>query len=249
MGKHKKKKIPARKVKKTSDKKKKKSFGFSLAELLISIGILAIISTITVLVINPLELAARTRDSIRITDFKKLDSYMSYAVLSGAYPGQAMTKVVYLSFPKGVNPPNQPCLSYSDYLEPLDTGNFWRYSCTWFSEFLQYPDSRGWVPIDFTNLLTELDPQDNKLSIIKKALAAIINVNELPIDPKNTTGDGPYGDEIFYYMFIAGTNTWEFVTRLESDKYQSLMENDGGYFPEYYEFGSDLTLWKEATNL
>ena len=48
--------------------------GFTLLELLIVIGILAILSTTVVLVINPAELLRRARDSQRISDLNTLKS-------------------------------------------------------------------------------------------------------------------------------------------------------------------------------
>ena len=42
--------------------------GFTLVELLIVIGIVAILATIVVLVINPVELLKESRDSRRLSD-------------------------------------------------------------------------------------------------------------------------------------------------------------------------------------
>ena len=59
--------------------------GFTLIELLIVIGILAVISAVVILVINPLELLARARDSQRISDLanvkKTIARYLTTAVL------------------------------------------------------------------------------------------------------------------------------------------------------------------------
>ena len=66
--------------------------GFTLVELLIVIGILAVLATATVLVLNPGELLAQSRDTTRISDMGTLQSAMSiyltdrsgnYAMLAG----------------------------------------------------------------------------------------------------------------------------------------------------------------------
>lgn len=52
--------------------------GFTLLELLIVIGILAILSTTIVLVINPAELLAKARDSQRISDLNTLKTAIAF---------------------------------------------------------------------------------------------------------------------------------------------------------------------------
>ncbi|MDD3491782.1 MAG: type II secretion system protein [Candidatus Pacebacteria bacterium] len=63
--------------------------GFTLLELLIVIGILAILSTTIVLVINPAELLAKARDSQRISDLNTLKTAISFYMVedSVAYIG------------------------------------------------------------------------------------------------------------------------------------------------------------------
>ncbi len=52
--------------------------GFTLLELLIVIGILAILSTTMIMVINPAEMLRRARDSQRISDLNTLKSAISF---------------------------------------------------------------------------------------------------------------------------------------------------------------------------
>lgn len=52
--------------------------GFTLIELLIVIGILAILATATILVLNPAQLFAQARDSQRISDLSALKSALSF---------------------------------------------------------------------------------------------------------------------------------------------------------------------------
>lgn len=51
--------------------------GFTLVELLIVIGILAILATAVVLVLNPVELLAQARDTTRLSDFASIVSAVS----------------------------------------------------------------------------------------------------------------------------------------------------------------------------
>jgi len=64
---------------------KKMKKGFTLIELLIVIGILAILATATVLVLNPAQLFAQARDSQRVSDLATLRSAISFylATVSG----------------------------------------------------------------------------------------------------------------------------------------------------------------------
>lgn len=50
----------------------KSSRGFTLIELMISIGVVAISSTILILVLNPVEILAQARDSQRIADLEQM---------------------------------------------------------------------------------------------------------------------------------------------------------------------------------
>lgn len=63
--------------------------GFTLIELLIVIGILAILATATILVLNPAQLFAQARDSQRISDLSALKSALSFYLATAATPALA----------------------------------------------------------------------------------------------------------------------------------------------------------------
>ncbi|MDP3880639.1 MAG: type II secretion system protein [bacterium] len=63
-----------------------KGKGFTLIELLIVIGILAILATITILVLNPAQLFAQARDSQRITDLSTARSALSLYLSTATSP-------------------------------------------------------------------------------------------------------------------------------------------------------------------
>ena len=54
--------------------------GFTLLELLIVIGILAILATVAILAINPGELLKRSRDSSRISDLATIKTAIAIAI-------------------------------------------------------------------------------------------------------------------------------------------------------------------------
>ena len=60
--------------------------GFTLLELLIVIGILSILSTTIVLVINPAELLKKARDSQRISDLNTIKTAIAYYITEVADP-------------------------------------------------------------------------------------------------------------------------------------------------------------------
>ena len=66
----------------------KRKRSFTLIELLVVIGILAILATIVVLVINPAERLAQTRDSKRLHDLKILQSAINLTVTFKALAGR-----------------------------------------------------------------------------------------------------------------------------------------------------------------
>ena len=110
---------------------KKNLVGFTLLELLIVIGILAILSTTIVLVINPAELLRKARDSQRISDLNTLKTAIAYYVTEASSPniGSLYSTQTYSDVP-GVK-----CGSTN---EATATG----YTV----------DGNGWIPIKFTEL-------------------------------------------------------------------------------------------------
>jgi len=102
--------------------------GFTLLELLIVIGILAILSTTIVLVINPAQLLKKARDSQRISDLSTLKTAIAYYITETASP------IIGTS-----------TLSYSDV-----TGN----TCfgTTSTATSTVTSGSGWVPIKFDDM-------------------------------------------------------------------------------------------------
>ncbi|MDP1629068.1 MAG: prepilin-type N-terminal cleavage/methylation domain-containing protein, partial [bacterium] len=130
--------------------------GFTLLELLIVIGILAILAAVTILVINPAELLKRARDSSRISDLNTLKTVIGLALIEGVSLGQCDNTKVYASIP------SETTLSSGALLPSGIT--FIQAS----KENLQKTNGSGWIPINFSGL------------------AMGSPLGSLPIDPLNT---------------------------------------------------------------
>jgi prepilin-type N-terminal cleavage/methylation domain-containing protein len=102
--------------------------GFTLLELLIVIGILAILSTTIVLVINPAELLKKARDSRRIFDLNTVKTAIAYYLTEEGDPSIGTSDNSY---------------SHVSGVECATTEN---------STSSQAIDGTGWIPVAFSDL-------------------------------------------------------------------------------------------------
>jgi len=135
---------------------------FTLIELLIVIGIIAIISAAVVITINPTERLREARDATRTTDITTLDKSLSILDSQNASASFGTASTVYIS----IADTSATCANLG--LDSLPSG--YSYHCAPTST-LQNPDGTGWLPVDFTS-------------------EGIISLSALPIDPINTTSTG-----------------------------------------------------------
>lgn len=63
--------------------------GFTLIELLIVIAVLAILTTVVVVVLNPAQMLAEARDAQRLSDFSSLQSSVSLYLVAAPSPAMA----------------------------------------------------------------------------------------------------------------------------------------------------------------
>ncbi|WP_456327756.1 type II secretion system protein, partial [Archaeoglobus sp.] len=106
--------------------------GFTLLELLIVIGILAILATTVVLVINPAQLLKKARDSQRISDLNSLKTAIGYYTTEAATPSIGATNATYSDNADGA----VSCMSRT---ANTNQGKF-------------TVDGNGWIPINFSGL-------------------------------------------------------------------------------------------------
>lgn len=191
--------------------------GFTLIELLIVIGILAVLATVTVLVLNPGQLFAQARDSQRISDVNTLKDAISLFVAANTGPDM------------------DGALSYC----PTGTGASVAAASSTASLPARQPiagqagvltvNGLGWVPLDFSTVAS---------------LTGATPLSNLPRDPSNTNGAST---NLNYQYFCDNTlDTFELNTNMESTRYNSGTENkensDGGDNNSVYEVGTQTGL-------
>jgi prepilin-type N-terminal cleavage/methylation domain-containing protein len=202
------------------------SKGFTLIELLIVIGILAILATTVVLVLNPAQILAEARDTQRISDLSSVQSAIGlYLATAGSVD---MDGPNYTTGTDGCedtwwssvsadiaanNPFSGPALASETLTNVRDTLG------------------SGWVPIDFSQV------------------SGGSPLGSLPQDPSvNSAASGPALDAGgFYYAFTCSGNTYEINANMESEKFAAggdsdVEGNDGGDEATVYEIGTDSGL-------
>lgn len=146
-------------------------FGFTLLELVISIGIMAIIGTAAVLVLNPAETFRQGRDINRISDLQTMNKALVYYQAAGG-SAFGVHNTVYVSLPDT----SPTCANLG--LPALNTG--WSYACKPAASYRNV-DGTGWTPVDFTSTQGTVG----------------VLFSTLPIDPVNTVNGGYYYTYIY----------------------------------------------------
>jgi len=138
--------------------------GFTLFELIISVGVIAILSGLVYITVQPADLLARARDMQRVDDLNTIST-----LIAGKKTQEKRVRslgepnILYISLPSTYS----DCSDISSQLLSLPTG--YSYHCVT-SENLKKTDGTGWIPVDFTS---------NRISV-------------LPIDPVNSITKGLY---------------------------------------------------------
>jgi type II secretory pathway pseudopilin PulG len=193
-----------------SKTKQKKSF--TLVELLVVVTVLAILTSITILSINPSEVFAQKRDSQRISDMANLELNLAfYKSNDGTSLGEP--KVMYISVPDS----SSTCGDLA--LPILPTG--WSYHCVPTST-LRNIDGTGWVPVPFSSV------PGNPLS-------------PLPIDPVNSASMGlfySYSTNENQYEIASPMESQKYSLGGSNNA----VSTDGGSNLSLYENGSNLSL-------
>ncbi len=225
--------------------------GFTLIELVIVIGLVALLATTVIFVINPAAIFEEGRDIRRIADMGKMNAAMGLLLASGAGPIQGVcipeTPAAPPSgptppgipqgsppLPPGASPPpfNPPppvvpgpwCYQHAPYVTSCAERYAITVSAT--STESRATDGTGWVPVD-----------------LARAMGGGL-LSSWPIDPKE--------DSAHFYSFICKVEggsdaVWEFSSHMESVRYASggpddIESTDGGNRPALFEVGTGVGL-------
>lgn len=191
--------------------------GFTLIELIVTIAILAIILAIVVVAINPAEQISRSRDAKRVADLDSLRSAWNL------YLAQATTTIVLGNAASNGCVGNTTTTYFISRTTPTSTGNA-AGGATVASSAQSIEAGAGWAP-------ARIDQTPG---------GAAIPV--LPVDPKGTATT-----EEFFYAYVCNQTlkTFEFTSRLESSYFQTDLDvdgTDGGNSATSYEVGNDPAL-------
>jgi type II secretory pathway pseudopilin PulG len=124
------------------NKSAKSNSSFTLVELLVVIGILAILTAAVVIVLNPAELLKQSRDSKRTTDLASINNAIKLLLTQNPDVNLGSASTVYISLADS----SSTCGSYS--LPSLPSG--WKYQCATAANY-QKTEGSGWIPVNFSS--------------------------------------------------------------------------------------------------
>lgn len=225
--------------------------GFTLLELLIVITIIAVLSTITILILNPAETLRKSRDSQRIADLgtiktaiglymvdvasPDLDDVLSVC-LTGSTAGSGSIAYSNTTAVTCVVPPATALVAGGDTSATFSAADF-----CFSGASVGTPDGTGWLPVKLT------------------AIASGTPISNFPVDPTNDSPTAtPDNTKKVYRYACQNTGAagkpnlvFELDAVLESTAFtvtNPIMTNDGGDNTAYYETGTSLKLLPTGTN-
>ena len=138
---------------------------FTLIELLVVIAIVAILSAVVIITLNPAELLKQSRDSNRLSDLNTLNKALALYEVDVVGGTLGATSTVYVSLPDT----SATCANLG--LPTLPVG--YQYGCVTEAN-LRKTDGSGWIPVDLTQISSNTP------------------LGSLPTDPVNATSSGLY---------------------------------------------------------
>jgi prepilin-type N-terminal cleavage/methylation domain-containing protein len=187
---------------------------FTLIELLVVIGIIAILSVVVILTLNPAELLKQSRDSNRLSDMATMNSALGiYAEDVGGSMGTPSTTYLSVPDPSAGNPNACPSLAL-----PAQSAG-WTYQCASSSSYRNV-DSTGWIPLNFTEVSSGAP------------------AGTLPKDPINQTSSN------LFYTYTTDGKTYEVTATMESQQYRGQLSTNPPLtlYPGIEALGSNLSL-------
>lgn len=207
--------------------------GFTLLELLITITILAILTLVVVLFINPVEMLKKSRDVQRMSDLTTLKSAVVLYLQNNASNNLGGTTYCGTGAFSETNGDTKIRLSLGYTTAGTKTSGSFQATATT-SDDIYKNNGQGWIPyVDFTSFTSGAP------------------IERLPADPLNTGGATAAVDTYFYRYGCKTNNTFELDATLESDTYklggaEAKTAIDGGNSTLRYEVGTDLNILPSA---
>ena len=152
----------------------KNNSSFTLIELLVVLALVAILSVVVVMTLNPAELIKQARDSNRLSDLATINTALNLFSADVTSGFMGTSTVVYVSIPDT----SPTCANLG--LPALPTSTIvYTYNCAT-SANLRNTNGTGWIPVNFQRISSNSP------------------ISQLPIDPINTTTTGNY------YTYVSG---------------------------------------------
>lgn len=139
---------------------------FTLIELLVVLALVAILSVVVVVTLNPAELIKQARDSNRLSDLSTINTALNLFSADVTSGFMGTSTIVYVSIPDNAS---STCGSLG--LPALPAG--WNYNCVTTTN-LRNTDGTGWIPVNFQRISSNSP------------------ISQLPVDPQNTTATRYY---------------------------------------------------------
>ena len=196
--------------------KKQNNKSFTLIELLVVLALVAILSVVVVMTLNPAELIKQARDSNRLSDLSTINTALNLFSADVTSGFMGTSTVVYVSIPDT----SPTCANLG--LPALPTSTIaWTYKCAT-SQNLRNVDGTGWIPVNFQRISSNSP------------------ISQLPVDSINTTTTR------LYYTYVTGgsweLNATIEASKNKLGGSGDLVSKDGGSAASQYEIGNNLAL-------
>jgi bis(5'-nucleosidyl)-tetraphosphatase len=201
----------------------KKSYGFTLIEILIVISMILILFSVTAQIFKPAAYLRKTRDIKRLADLQALDVALKTYLTATSSPNlgpdnkgvDEASSTIFISVPFDKEDVRSQTIVWN--------GKTYYFSQASSSEYFKN-NGQGWLPVNLSVL-----PYPPLFAY--------------PVDPINS-----YNKKFFYsYVFKRASSTYEINANLEYENYkqgglEDKTSNDAGDNPDILEIGTDKTL-------
>lgn len=151
--------------------------GFTLIEILIVVGVLSVLGTVAVLLLDPATRLAASRDSNRFTSLQSVNQALSLIKIGNPSVSFGLGNTVYLSLPDS----SPDCSSWD--LPPLP--ETWSYACQTEANYRKV-DGSGWTPVNLassslgtSSSVAPVDPRNNENNYFYYVYSPATNSYEL----------------------------------------------------------------------